>query len=1430
MVGPTIKTSGKNVTITGDNDKKDKEHDHLNYYNKVEEELNNLSKYYHTSRYISKRKVIKKYLVKNGFIKDLDFLQIVLSCCFIVIFLFDSYSNYLGDDLGSNNDFRQNIVLPVFICDFTVAVLLLLIWFITLLIQKHILLYLIHPFSILEYVTTVPIVIFCIYLFNFFSKQGVVIITLSPETIENNKEYQRVYYFAITIAICRILRVLKLLYLFIRHKGIGKLFEDELEYSLKRELFELCIVIIMFLLLFGGIVQMVEFAFAAQELTFHDAVYFLVITFATIGYGDITPKSVMTRYLIIAFFIIAVAVLPIQLSRLFRILTSEDIAFKTQNFNLNGHAILTGYTSKEPIKTFLKEFYHSKQGKNNTRMILIFKDLDLCKDLSHHVKSKNFFSNKILIYHGDILDYDTMNTIQLSKARSVFILNTNKHPNPRKYDTSIMMATIALKNYNSNLSIYAQVILPESRAYLYKAGAHVFISTETLVAKIMSKGVVSPGFCVFITNLLTTLYMKDSSHIQDSCFEKKVSTKNLLFSKCEENMTDINHEACYWLYEYLDGFSFEIYSVPFSPYFYDMLFIDAVIFIRHEFDLTLFAIENEGEVELNPGNNTSINSTMNAFVIAKSFYHANSIFLYQNVELKEVTNGIDKVAACATTAKPFFTSGIFNSLEEETSIFLHQVATKKYNLPHATVKLKHDHTVTTCNTASEMSERTSNVGQQRKSLEMNGLRRVSSANSIDNTSTTVSTINHDNTLENFNKRKEEEENPLGNIYGQDYEHFYVNEENAFQQPTEKMKRKKKRKTSKGRKLKRSESLDDLQDVLEHRPPLNENNLRNNEIELESEDKLDLRFLRRFLRSIAPPLFFRQPQWRYLTSERAQQQQIEDTTVGSQNKPKLPPKITEIFYRNVLRNYNLLRNARNINDFIINNYLSLGKKAIRNHIIITGELKHPITFISALRSIRRRHFKPIIIMIPSTSISFTEEAVKYELLQNYYVNFLYERLKFFDQIYFMKGNATDPDDFIRAGVLVSECVLFLSRRQTSSTINWKNDKSLPNTSSVSSESNEELLDSGKYITDSEAIKIILVISHIAPTKFFIIEITNTENVKYFKQIGGNFTKKYYEQSICIYKSLSAGDKSYGGEQNLEEHEQRCLLSELFASGRIFPTSLAPRLLAKSFHIKKLVDLIEYMCVDGFCSTTESAIFEDDCPSFFFNCKFIDVFTELSKEAEIILLALYRPKRQASLAKGKIHFEDNIIDNDFYYIYTNPKPLIPILKGDKLMLCGHRTKFIEFLERKKKERSSVKKSSSQPQQHKPKESEEFKRHDSIIPKEVATTELHPNVSDMVKMEQQAPLTIQEEPTPTRDDVQIEIRDEEEIPPPVVSTKSIKDDKQKQSEQHLKSVLSGELNKTKKKKYKEAPPPFRNSKESAESDFNYRQSLDSSFFRKQ
>eukprot|EP00762_Andalucia_godoyi_P007607 ANDGO_00806.mRNA.1 Potassium voltage-gated channel protein Shab len=70
------------------------------------------------------------------------------------------------------------------------------------------------------------------------------------------------------------------------------------------------------------------------NIPFHDAIYFTVVTMSTVGYGDITPTTAVSKMFVTAFILFAVVIIPMEASALIEAIKDDSRASITRHHHL----------------------------------------------------------------------------------------------------------------------------------------------------------------------------------------------------------------------------------------------------------------------------------------------------------------------------------------------------------------------------------------------------------------------------------------------------------------------------------------------------------------------------------------------------------------------------------------------------------------------------------------------------------------------------------------------------------------------------------------------------------------------------------------------------------------------------------------------------------------------------------------------------------------------------------------------------------------------------------------------------------------------------------------------------------------------------------------------------------------------------------------
>lgn len=152
---------------------------------------------------------------------------------------------------------------------------------------------------------------------------------------------------------------------------------------------------------------------------FTDAVYFTLVTFSTVGYGDIHPITNEAKIFTVSVMVIGIGVFASVVTLLAgSIINKITDKFKFQQGAslMNNHLIICGYT--EITKCLIKDYFDSQVND----LVIIEKNYQQRFINMDEEQEKHFID-------AESHDYDALKKSNITKAKAIFILNEKDSDN-----------------------------------------------------------------------------------------------------------------------------------------------------------------------------------------------------------------------------------------------------------------------------------------------------------------------------------------------------------------------------------------------------------------------------------------------------------------------------------------------------------------------------------------------------------------------------------------------------------------------------------------------------------------------------------------------------------------------------------------------------------------------------------------------------------------------------------------------------------------------------------------------------------------------------------------------------------------------------------------------------------------------------------------
>ncbi|OPY56107.1 MAG: Voltage-gated potassium channel Kch [Pelotomaculum sp. PtaU1.Bin035] len=259
-------------------------------------------------------------------------------------------------------------------------------------------------------------------------------------------------------------------------------------------------------LMSAGIYSLIIF----EDKSFMDALWLVVITITTVGFGDVVPSTTAGRIIIMLLIAGGAGLLTYVISTIFvGVLEGHlsDIWGKRRMLKkidkLRNHIVLcgAGRVGGAVIAELIKD---------NQKFVVIEKDMSLLEDLR--------FQDSILFIAGDATEDRVLLSAQVPQAKGVITTLSD--------DAGNLMITMACKDFNPEVKVVVRANRPESIIRLKRAGADVVVSPSAIAGNRMALAALKPASVAFVQKLIEekniNLEMEELTLNQNSKFAGKL--------------------------------------------------------------------------------------------------------------------------------------------------------------------------------------------------------------------------------------------------------------------------------------------------------------------------------------------------------------------------------------------------------------------------------------------------------------------------------------------------------------------------------------------------------------------------------------------------------------------------------------------------------------------------------------------------------------------------------------------------------------------------------------------------------------------------------------------------------------------------------------------------------------------------------------------
>ncbi|XP_068724952.1 potassium channel subfamily T member 2-like isoform X3 [Montipora capricornis] len=243
---------------------------------------------------------------------------------------------------------------------------------------------------------------------------------------------------------------------------------------------------------------------------FFECIWFIVVTFSTVGYGDFRPDDELGRLFVIIMIGCALILLPIELEQLaFHLVTrqKEGGRFNRMLAGSEKHVVLCATTPRATMLIdFLNEFYADVRLQDHHVVLLCPSELDSALRILLQVP---VWSQRVTYLKGSALIDEDLIRARVEDAVGCFILTDRYADDREAADKHTILRTWAIQDFAPTTHLYVQILKPENKFHV--SFAEYVVCEDELKHALLASNCVCPGISTFFTLLLHTLHEQRGS-------------------------------------------------------------------------------------------------------------------------------------------------------------------------------------------------------------------------------------------------------------------------------------------------------------------------------------------------------------------------------------------------------------------------------------------------------------------------------------------------------------------------------------------------------------------------------------------------------------------------------------------------------------------------------------------------------------------------------------------------------------------------------------------------------------------------------------------------------------------------------------------------------------------------------------------------------
>lgn len=270
--------------------------------------------------------------------------------------------------------------------------------------------------------------------------------------------------------------------------------------DLQKEKLPRLVVYVASLILAGGLLVFIAEYRTNRQMFAHlfDAIWWIVVTIATVGYGDKYPITLAGRILGIAIILLGVVAISTLSGTIASIFVERKLREDKglQNVNVKNHTMLCGWNLNG--ERTLESLKHLPGAHQSTVVLVNEMDPEEFQSLRSGHSDLD-----LRFVRGDFCNEKVLRKAGVAGARSAILLSDASGDHTQaNADERTILATLAIKSLNSRINTSAEIVNPENEAHLRRADVDDILVNGEFNGFLLASATLAPSIPLVAKELL----------------------------------------------------------------------------------------------------------------------------------------------------------------------------------------------------------------------------------------------------------------------------------------------------------------------------------------------------------------------------------------------------------------------------------------------------------------------------------------------------------------------------------------------------------------------------------------------------------------------------------------------------------------------------------------------------------------------------------------------------------------------------------------------------------------------------------------------------------------------------------------------------------------------------------------------------------------